>query len=262
MDLRILHLHPSVLNVAGDGGNVRALEQRARWRGLDVEIRRVDPGEPIDPAWADITLIGGGQDVEMRVAADGLREQAPALRETIEGGGVVFAVCAGLQLLGRAYVPSSGEAIEGIAIIDLETRGGPTRFTQHAACEVALDGSTDVVVGFENHSGLTELGPDARPFGRVVLGAGNNGRDGTEGARPADGSPVYATYLHGPVLPKNPWLTDHLLVAALARRHGAVELAPLPDVTERRAHDEALAAAQRAKGRTTAIPAARLGRTA
>lgn len=260
MDLHILHLHPSVLNVAGDGGNVRAVEQRARWRGIDAEVRRVDPGEAIDGAWPDITIIGGGQDTEMRVAADGLRGQAGALRASVESGGVIFAVCAGLQLLGRTYVPSVGEPIVGLAMLDLETRGGPTRFMQHAACEVNLGGESATVVGFENHSGLTEIGPDAVPFGTVVLGAGNNGQDGTEGARPADGSPILATYLHGPVLPKNPWLADQLLAMALARRHGSVALEPLADRTESQAHDEALAAAQRARGRRTAIPAARLGR--
>jgi lipid II isoglutaminyl synthase (glutamine-hydrolysing) len=260
MDVRILHLHPSVLNVAGDGGNVRALEQRARWRGIDVAVRRSDPGDSIEPGWADITIIGGGQDTEMRVAADGLRAQARALRDSVEAGAVIFAVCAGLQLLGRAYVPIAGEPIEGLGMLDLETRGGPTRFMQHAACEVELDGETGVVVGFENHSGLTQLGPGARPFGKVVLGAGNNGVDGTEGARPTDGTPILSTYLHGPVLPKNPWLTDRLLAMALARRHGKVELAPLADRTETRAHDESLLAANRARGRQTAIPAARLGR--
>lgn len=260
MDLRIVHLHPSVLNVAGDGGNVRAIEQRARWRGIEVEVRRVDPGDTIDPGWPDITIIGGGQDTDMRVAAAGLREQGPALRDSVAAGGVVFAVCAGLQLLGRVYVPLAGEPIEGLGMLDLETRGGRTRYMQHAACTVELDGSSSLVVGFENHSGLTELGPDARPFGTVVMGAGNNGRDGTEGARPADGSPILSTYLHGPVLPKNPWLADHLLAMALARRHGTVELPALADATEDRAHDEALAAARRARGRQTAIPAARLGR--
>jgi len=196
----------------------------------------------------------------MRVAADGLREQAPALRESVESGAVLFAVCAGLQLLGRVYVPISGDPIEGLGMLDLETRGGPTRFMQHAACDVELDGETSTVVGFENHSGLTQLGPDARPFGTVVLGAGNNGEDGTEGAVPADGSPILSTYLHGPVLPKNPWLTDKLLALALARRHGPQTLTRLADRTEDRAHDEALGAARRAAGRRTAIPAARLGR--
>jgi CobQ-like glutamine amidotransferase family enzyme len=260
MDVRILHLHPSVLNVAGDGGNVKAVEQRARWRGIDVTIRRSDPGDEIDPTWPDITIIGGGQDTEMRVAADGLRDQAGALRDSVEAGGVIFAVCAGLQLLGTRYVPLTGEAIEGLGMLDLETRGSRTRFMQHAACEVALEGGTGVVVGFENHSGMTELGPDAERFGTVVLGGGNNGADGTEGARPRDGRPILATYLHGPVLPKNPWLTDRLLTLALARRHGKVALPPLADTTEARAHDESFAAAQRARGRRTAIPAARLGR--
>ncbi|HLX35286.1 MAG TPA: hypothetical protein VKR30_08600 [Candidatus Limnocylindrales bacterium] len=261
-DLRVLHLHPSVLNVAGDGGNVLAIQRRAGWRGIGVEVRRADPGEAIDPAWSDLTVIGGGQDTEMRVASEGLRGQAAALRASVEGGAVVFAVCAGLQLLGRVYIPSAGEAIEGLGMLDLETRGGPERFMQHAACRVELDDEAETVVGFENHSGLTELGPGAMPFGSVLLGAGNNGRDGTEGARPADGSSVFATYLHGPVLPKNPWLTDRLIERALARRHGAVRLEPLPDETERRAHDEALAAAERARGRRTAIRAATLGRPA
>ena len=260
-DLRVLHLHPSVLNVAGDGGNVMAMERRAAWRGLEVEVRRADPGDAIDPTWADITIIGGGQDTEMRVAADGLRAQASALRAAVDGGAVVFAVCAGLQLLGRVYVPSVGAAIDGLGMLDLETRGGPERFMQHAACQVELDGESDTVVGFENHSGLTTLGSGARPFGTVILGAGNNGRDATEGARPADGSGIFATYLHGPVLPKNPWLADRLLARSLARRHGPVRLAPLPDVTERRAREEALEAAQRARGRRTAIRAATLGRS-
>lgn len=260
MDLHILHLHPSVLNVAGDGGNVRAIERRARWRGIEVALRRADPGEPIDPRWADLTIIGGGQDTEMRVAADGLRAQAADLRDSIAAGGVIFAVCAGLQLLGRVYVPLSGAPIEGIGLLDLETHGGRTRFMQHAVCRVELADETSHVVGFENHSGMTELGPDARPFGMVELGGGNNGRDGSEGARPADGTPILATYLHGPVLPKNPWLTDRLLAMALARRHGRVSLEPLADTTETWAHDEALSAARRARGRRTAIPAARLGR--
>ena len=260
MDLRILHLCPSVLNVAGDGGNVRALEQRARWRGIEVEVRTADPGESIVGRWPDLTIIGGGQDTEMRVAAAGLQMQASALRATIDHGGVIFAVCAGLQLLGRRYVPRSGDPIDGVGLLDLETRGHPERFMQHAACRVELGGEIRSVVGFESHSGRTQLGSDARPFGIVEFGSGNNGVDGTEGARPADGRPILATYLHGPVLPKNPWLTDQLLRLALARRHGAVEIEPLPDVTETRAHDEAMAAAMRARGRRTAIPVARLGR--
>ncbi|MFI5042988.1 MAG: type 1 glutamine amidotransferase, partial [Acidimicrobiales bacterium] len=174
-------------------------------------------------------------------------------------GVVIFAVCAGLQLLGRRYVPSSGEPMEGIAVLDLETHGGDQRFMQHAAVEMTLDGATGTVVGFENHSGQTELGPGAVPIGRMIAGAGNNGRDGTEGAVRDH---VYATYLHGPVLPKNPWLADQLIRIALERRMGTpVELAPLDDTEELRAHDVALAKALANRGRRTAVEPARLVRT-
>jgi CobQ-like glutamine amidotransferase family enzyme len=148
--------------------------------------------------------------------------------------------------------------MEGAAILDLETHGGSQRFMQHAAVEVTLNGETGTVVGFENHSGQTVLGPDAQPFGRIVAGAGNNGRDGTEGAVRKN---VYATYLHGPVLPKNPWLTDQLIKIALERRMGhPVELAPLDDTAEERAHEVALAKAMRNKGQYTALTPAELVR--
>ncbi len=256
--IRIAHLYSSLLNVAGDGGNVIAVERRAGWRGIPVEIVPVELGETPDLAAFDMVFIQGGQDVEMAVAAGDLQRKAPSLREAADRGVVIFAVCAGLQLLGHRYIPSIGATMEGIGILDLETRGGPQRFMQHAACDVTFADRTETVVGFENHSGLTELGPGARPFGRVVAGAGNNGRDGTEGAVRDH---VYATYLHGPVLPKNPWLTDELIRVALERRVGApVDLAPLDDALERHAHDVALEKALRNRGRRTALEPARLVR--
>jgi CobQ-like glutamine amidotransferase family enzyme len=146
----------------------------------------------------------------------------------------------------------------GAAILDLETHGGSQRFMQHAAVEVTLNGETGTVVGFENHSGVTTLGPNARPFGTVVAGAGNNGRDGTEGAMRGN---VIATYLHGPVLPKNPWLADQLIRIALERKTGQpVELAPLDDAAEEQAHEVALAKAMRNKGEYTALTPAELVR--
>lgn len=256
--LRIAHLYSSLLNVAGDGGNVMAVTRRAGWRGIPTEVVPVELGETPDLSAFDLVFLQGGQDVEMAVAAKDLHEKAPSLREAADSGVVIFAVCAGLQLLGHRYIPSVGETMEGIGILDLETRGGPQRFMQHAACEVTIGGRTEIVVGFENHSGVTELGPGAQPFGRVVAGAGNNGRDATEGAVRDH---VYATYLHGPVLPKNPWLTDRLLEVALERRRGEpIELADLDDALERRAHDVALAKAIRNRGRRTALEPARLVR--
>ncbi len=259
--LRIAHLYPSLLNVAGDGGNLIAIARRAEWRGIPVESVPVEKGETPDFRSFDIVLFHGGQDVEMAVAADDFAHKAPSLREAAADGVVVFAVCAGLQLLGHRYVSNAGEVMLGAGILDLETRGGARRFMQHAACEVTIDGATETVVGFENHSGLTRLGPGCEAFGRVIAGAGNNGEDGLEGARWRN---VFATYLHGPCLPKNPWLTDQLIRLAVGRAEGMVAanvpLAPLDDQLERRAHDVALAKAMANRGHRTALEPAKLVR--
>jgi CobQ-like glutamine amidotransferase family enzyme len=256
--LRIAHLYPSLLNVAGDGGNVMAIVQRCAWRGIPTEVVEVEQGDTPDFTTFDVILFHGGQDVEMDVVARDLGLKVPSLQEAADQGVLIFAVCAGLQLLGHRYIPSVGEPMEGAAILDLETRGGNQRFMQHAAVEVTLNGHTGTVVGFENHSGQTTLGPGARPFGAVVAGAGNNGQDGSEGAVRDN---VIATYLHGPVLPKNPWLTDQLIKIAIERRMGEpVELAPLDDTAEDRAHEVALAKAMRNKGQYTALTPAELVR--
>lgn len=257
--LRLAHLWTSLLNVAGDGGNVAAVEARCRWRGIKTELVGYDAGDPVpDLSSFDFIYVQGGQDVEMRLVAADLPRVAGALRDAADAGVVMLPVCAGLQLLGHIYVPNVGEAIEGAHVLDLETRGGSQRFMQHAACEVTLLGETETVVGFENHSGVTELGSGVEPFGRVIAGAGNNGRDGTEGARRDN---VYATYLHGPVLPRNPWLTDMLIRIALERRTGApVTLAPLDDAVEQHNHEVALAKAMRNRGQRTALEPAKLGR--
>jgi len=259
--IRIAHLYPSLLNVAGDGGNLIAIVRRAEWRGIAVEVEAVEKGQTPDFRKFDIVLFHGGQDVEMAVVAEDFQKQAPSLREAVAEGTIVFAVCAGLQLLGHRYISNAGEVMEGAGILDLETRGGPQRFMQHAACEVTIHGETRMVVGFENHSGLTELGPGCEPFGRVVAGAGNNGLNGLEGARSGN---VFATYLHGPCLPKNPWLADQLIRIALGRAEGVapslVDLAPLDDQLERHAHDVALAKAMANRGRRTALEPAKLVR--
>ena len=259
--LRIAHLYPSLLNVAGDGGNLIALQRRAEWRGIPVETVAVEKDETPDFRKFDIVLFHGGQDVEMAVAARDFARKSPSLRDAAADGVVVFAVCAGLQLLGHRYISNDGEEMLGADILDLETRGGPQRFMQHAACEVTIDGVTETVVGFENHSGLTELGAGCESFGRVIAGAGNNGRDGLEGARFRN---VFATYLHGPCLPKNPWLTDQLIRIAVGRAEGLprtqVFLAPLDDELENRAHEVALAKAMANRGKRTALEPARLVR--
>ena len=259
--LRIAHLYPSLLNVAGDGGNLIALQRRAQWRGIPVDVVAVEKGDTPDFRKFDVVLFHGGQDVEMAIVAADFARKAPSLRAAVDEGVVIFAVCAGLQLLGHRYVSNSGEEMLGAGILDLETRGGPQRFMQYAACEVTIGDVTETVVGFENHSGLTTLGPGCQPFGRMVAGAGNNGRDGLEGARFGN---VFATYLHGPCLPKNPWLTDQLIRIAVGRAEGIlpakVALAPLNDDLERRAHEVALHKAMSNRGRRTALEPAKLVR--
>jgi CobQ-like glutamine amidotransferase family enzyme len=239
MQVRICYLYPRLLSVAGDRGNLFALTQRCAWRGIQYTVAEADVGEVPDFGNADLILLHGGQDREMTVAARDLAAKAGPLREAIEGDAVVLAVCAGYQLLSQHYAPVSGPPLQGLGVLDAVTEGGQVRFIGHVAVECDLgSGRRAELTGFENHSGRTYLGDGARPLGRVLAGAGNNGEDGTEGARYRE---VYATYLHGPVLPKNPWLADHLLSRALAHRYGDVgQLAPLTDQAEARAHAAAL----------------------
>jgi lipid II isoglutaminyl synthase (glutamine-hydrolysing) len=252
MTIRICHLYPTLLSVAGDRGNLFSIQRRCEWRGLRTEVAEAGVGDTPDCTRFDLILFHGGQDKEMDVAARDLRIKAASLRDAVEANVVVLAVCAGYQLLGHYYQPHSGPRLDGVGVIDLTTQGGSTRFMNHIAveCDFAAGGKT-TLVGFENHSGRTYLGPGAQPLGRVLAGSGNNGEDGFEGARYRQ---VYGTYLHGPLLPKNPWLTDHLIACALRHHYGDVEpLAPLPDGAEERAHEAALQMAMRLKGKMTAL---------
>ncbi len=232
LDLRIVYLYPDLLNVYGDRGNVLCLAQRARWRGIRVEVIPVGLGEPLPEG--DLYFLGGGQDAEQaRAAGDLMEVKGPALRAAAEGGAVILAICGGYQLLGKQFLTYTGELIPGLGILDVETVGGQVRMIGNIAVEASFRGRSGTLVGFENHSGRTLLGPDARPLGRVLKGGGNNGEDGTEGAVWRH---VVGTYLHGSLLPKNPWLADALLEAALERRHGPVRLPPLDDELEETAH--------------------------
>jgi CobQ-like glutamine amidotransferase family enzyme len=254
MTLRICHLYPTLLSVAGDRGNLFALQRRCEWRGIRTEVTEVGVGQSARFPDYDLILFHGGQDKEMDVAARDLVDKAASIREAVESDVALLAVCAGYQLLGHYYQPYVGERLGGVGALDLRTEGGNTRFMNHIAleCDFAA-GGPQTLVGFENHSGRTYLGPKAQPLGRLVAGSGNNGEDGFEGARYRQ---VYGTYLHGPVLPKNPWFTDHLIAQGLRHRYGEVPaLAPLPNGAEERAHAAALAMAIRLKGKMTAMEA-------
>jgi CobQ-like glutamine amidotransferase family enzyme len=232
LHLTIGWLYGDKMNIYGDRGNVIALSQRARWRGIDVEVCNVGIGEAV-PTDVDCFFWGGGQDQEqVAVAYDLVGAKGDAIRQAVDDGAALLAVCGGYQLLGHEYRPHDAEPLPGIAVFDALSVAGPERFIGN----VLVDTPWGELVGFENHSGLTTLGPGLEPMGRVRVGHGNNGRDGTEGAisRHAVGC-----YLHGSLLPKNPVLTDWLIARALERRYGYVDLEPLSDEFESAAHASA-----------------------
>jgi lipid II isoglutaminyl synthase (glutamine-hydrolysing) len=240
--LRLLALYPEQMNIYADRGNILFLRRRCEWRGIDFAYAAAGPGEGFDPAAHDLLYLGGGQDRDQAaVAADMVASKRTAIAAAVDDGAVMLAVCGGYQLLGHGY-QLGDERLPGLGVVDLETvrEQGP-RLIGNVAIEVDLGEGPRTLAGFENHGGRTYLGSGAQPLGRVLEGSGNNGRDGFEGARRDN---LIGTYLHGPLLPKNAWLADHLIASALARRYGArPELEPLDDELERAAEACARAAA-------------------
>lgn len=222
------HLYPELLNLYGDRGNLIAFARRCEWRGIPLTVQEIPLGAPVDFRKMDFLFIGGGSDREQAILAEDLRRHRDDLRGAIEDGLVVLAICGGYQVLGHYYQTGGDQVIPGLGLLDFYTRAGSKRLIGNCAVEVELDGRPVRVTGFENHSGQTFLGQVA-PLGRVLAGHGNNGIDGWEGARYRN---VFCSYLHGPLLPKNPRLTDHLISLALARAGRDPVLAPLDDRLE------------------------------
>ncbi len=230
--VRIAHLYPELLNLYGDRGNVICLKQRCLWRGIGAEVEEVRLGDPIDFSSTDIIFIGGGSDREEELVCGELVAARDQLFSYVEDGGVLLAVCGGYQLLGKGYLIGD-ERVEGVGLLDADTtRGEGPRLVGDVAISSPL--CEMPIVGYENHAGRTTLGPDAVPLGTVLKGHGNDGVSGSEGALR---NHAIGTYLHGPLLPKNPQLADWLISRALERRTGKpVKLAPLPDEEERAAN--------------------------
>lgn len=227
-------LYGTRMNIYGDRGNVVALTRRAGWRDIDVEVREIGFGTAI-PEDVDIFFWGGGQDQEqVNVARDMQGEKARQLREAIDDGAAMLAICGGYQLLGHSYRPHEGDELPGVGVFDLTSVAGPERLTGNIVVNTDRWGR---LVGFENHSGLTHLGADVEPLGRVEIGHGNNGQDGTEGAIFKN---AIGCYLHGALLPKNPRLADWLLECGLQHRYGDTSLPPLDDTIEQQAHESAV----------------------
>ena len=238
-----------MMNLYGDRGNVISIKKRCEWRGIGVEVVDVGLGESIRPKGCDLFLFGGGQDREQALLADDLSGSKGAdLRAFVEGGGVVLGVCGGYQLMGHYYETPEGEKLSGVGIFDLHTeprKQDEERLIGNILVRVRApdspDGERREIVGFENHGGRTYLG-DVEPLGEVVAGYGNNGKDGTEGARRNN---AYGTYLHGSLLPKNPWLTDQLILNAVQRVDDTFELEPLDDAKERSAFESVVSRTRR-----------------
>lgn len=229
-------MYPDVLNLYGDRGNILCMLSRLRWRGIGAEVVRLPIGETARLSDFDLIFIGGGQDFEQQVLLDDLhRGKDRELRAAIEDGKTMLTICGGYQMLGAYYETYDGQRCDFIGALDLYTVGSRQRMIGNYKFQCGPESGGSLVVGFENHSGKTRLGGGVQPLGRVLAGYGNNGEDGTEGARYRN---VFGTYSHGPLLPKNPELCDFILLTALRRKYGAAELAPLDDGAERFAHDE------------------------
>lgn len=234
--LIIAHLYPREMNIYGDLGNIIALKQRLAWRGYEPVVKAVEVGKPINWHEVDLVFGGGGQDSGQLVTGPDLLTHGDVLNQLAADGVPMLVICGLYQLFGRGFTTMEGQEIPGIGVLGMSTTGGTVRMIGNIVVESDRFGS---LVGFENHSGQTVLEADQMSLGKVKKGFGNNPKSGYEGAVSGN---VIGTYMHGPVLPKNPVLADDLILAALRRKWGITELEPLNDACEQ-------AAAQAAKQR-------------
>jgi lipid II isoglutaminyl synthase (glutamine-hydrolysing) len=246
--IRVGHFYPEYLNIYADRGNIAVFQHRAARRGFELSVEPVSVGDELRAGEHDLLYIGGGQDREQELIAPDLTARGEAIRDAVAEGAALLAVCGGYQLLGRFYRERSGVELPGAGLFPLHTVAGERRMIGDCLIECELEpGARRTLAGFENHAGITRLDEDAEPLGRVVAGFGNDGESGFEGVRLAA---AVGTYLHGPLLPRNPWLADWLLARALEHRLGeTVDLAPLDDELEHEAHDVSAARAKSRGGR-------------
>jgi CobQ-like glutamine amidotransferase family enzyme len=246
MRIRVGHLYPEYLNIYADRGNIAVLARRAAARGHELDVHGVSIGDELRPGEHDLLYVGGGQDREQELVAADLRSKGDALRKAADGGAALLAVCGGYQLLGRGYRERSGRFLEGVGFFLHETVAGERRMIGDVL--LRCDWAGETIAGFENHAGRTRLDPGADPLGRVVAGFGNDGESGFEGCKVGR---AIGTYLHGPLLPRNPWLADWLLAQALAHATGGdpPKLEPLDDGLEAVAHEVSARRARERGGR-------------
>ncbi len=230
--LSIAHLYPELLNLYADKGNIQTLVRRCEWRGIPVSVTKVGIHDTLDLSQYDLVLLGGGSDREQELVGRTLREVRKEWKSAVESGLPLLAICGGYQLLGEYYQLPDGRKVPGLEVLDLITVAGTSRLIGNIAIESPEFGT---VVGFENHGGRTTH--QHAPLGFITKGHGNNGEDKQEGVRYKN---VLGTYIHGPLLPKNPRLADFILETALSYAHIAVPLEPLDDSLELKAHEAVL----------------------
>ena len=236
MELNIIHLYPDLLNLYGDTGNILCLKKRAEDRGIKVNVIDFSDDESIDLQDGDLFFMGGGSDRAQQLVYENFLQYKDIFRELIENNKVVLAVCGGYQLLGAEYIDKDGNTLPGLNILNYVSKSGKgKRIIGNIIIESNLDISPKTIVGFENHGGRTFS--EYESLGKVQVGYGNNEQDKKEGV-------IYknyiGTYLHGPILPKNPHLADYLILKALQNKYGSVSLDNLDDTIEMKSHNKVI----------------------
>ena len=239
-----MSLYQDEMNIYGDHGNLLTLQKRCQWHGIVTEHIKHEPGKKFDRQ-ADIIIGGGGQDSGQDKIQDDLLKNATSLRKMAADNTPMLVICGLYQLFGHYFETDAKHHIDGIGIFDAWTKAGPTRLTGNIITEASFNDPSEInqnsnqnfeFVGYENHSGLTYLNKNQKPFGKVIKGAGNNGSDGTEGARTNN---VFGSYLHGPILPKNPYLADELIRIAMVNKYGSFSPKKIDDSIAQKARSVA-----------------------
>lgn len=231
--ITVLQLYPRDMNIYGDWGNALVIKRRLQWHGYTPRLIEYNPGD-VFPDDVDMILGGGGQDSGQDKIQQDLLGIGDKLHRLADDDVPMLMICGLYQLFGKFFKTQDGHIIEGIGLLDIETHAGPERLIGNIITKSHEFGD---IIGYENHSGQTFLGKGVQPLGTVIKGAGNNGQDGTEGARYRN---VLASYLHGSLLPKNPAIADFLIEKAIIKKYGEFTPTVIEDRFAELARDVAL----------------------
>jgi len=233
MQLTLAHLYPKLMNIYGDYGNIQALKYRCQQRNIKLNILNIYSNTPLIQGSFDLLFAGGGQDQQQLIIAKDLLTHQQVIHQAADQGIPMLTICGSYQLFGKYFQPFKGPKLPGINIFNAYTIASK----QRKIGNIIVKRNSQLLVGFENHSGNTFLHKNTQPLGKVQIGYGNNGQDKTEGAVY---NHVFGCYLHGSLLPKNPHFADHLIKLALKPKYGNIKLAPLNDSLELTTHRQVI----------------------